>query len=323
MAVYTEVSDTALRDYLALYNIGELVSVKGIAEGVENTNYLLMTDQGRYILTLYEKRVASEDLPFFLGLKEHLSKRGLNCPLPVHQRDGAMIGELAGRPAAIITFLDGAWPKQPEAHHCAELGRSLAQMHVAGEGFALSRKNTLAPADWRPLWEKAAARAAELFPEIAAQVEADLNTLDANWPTDLPQGIIHADLFPDNVFFMSNKLTGMIDFYFACNDALAYDVAICINAWCFSKDGQTFYPENARAIVENYHTIRPLSAEEQTALPILCLGAAMRFALTRLYDWINTPEGSLVVKKDPQDYFNRMVFHREAKDLKAYGLTQL
>jgi homoserine kinase type II len=320
MAVYTDVSDGQLKAFLANYNIGALTSYRGIAEGVENSNFMLHTTKGEFILTLYEKRVSENDLPFFLGLMQHLQQKGLVCPLPVLRNDGSMIGRLAGRPAAIITFLEGTWPRQPNADHCRQLGVALAQMHVAGADFALQRRNGLTLEDWRPLWDKCSEFAESVVPHLVADATGDLADLEAGWPAHLPRGVIHADLFPDNVFFLSDKLSGIIDFYFACTDILAYDVATCLNAWCFDKDGN-YDSAKGTALFEGYQSVRKLSAEEILALPLLARGSALRFMLTRLYDWINTPEGSLVVKKDPQEYSRKMRFHRGVKSAADYGLS--
>jgi homoserine kinase type II len=319
MAVYTDISEIELAAFLRDYAIGELLSYKGIAEGVENSNFLLHAASGAYILTLYEKRVSRDDLPFFIGLMRHLSEKGINCPLPVRRRDGGAIGELAGRPAAIVTFLEGMWMRRPTVEHCREVGKALAAMHLAGRDFTIERPNALSLAGWRPLWERAQPRADEVEKGLAAEVEADLAALEQGWPADLPSGIIHADLFPDNVFFLGKQLSGLIDFYFACNDLLAYDVAICLNAWCFEKD-HSFNLTKGKALLSGYTAVRPLSAAEALALPVLSRGAALRFMLTRLYDWLNTPAGSLVVKKDPLEYLRRMRFHRQVRSPSEYGL---
>jgi homoserine kinase type II len=319
VAVYTDISEIELAAFLRDYEIGELLSYKGIAEGVENSNFLLHTTSGAYILTLYEKRVNRDDLPFFVGLMQHLSEKGINCPLPVRRRDGTAIGDLAGRPAAIVTFLEGMWMRRPTVEHCREVGRALAAMHLAGLDFELPRPNALSVAGWRPLWERARGRADEVEKGLAAEVEADLAVLERNWPADLPSGVIHADLFPDNVFFLGRNLSGLIDFYFACNDLLAYDVAICLNAWCFEKDN-SFNLTKGRALLGGYTAVRPLSSAEAAALPMLAHGSALRFMLTRLYDWLNTPAGSLVVKKDPLEYLRRMRFHRQVRSPSEYGL---
>ncbi|MRG56097.1 homoserine kinase [Phyllobacterium sp. SYP-B3895] len=320
MAVYTDINEIDLARFLKDYEIGELLSYKGIAEGVENSNYLLHTSAGSFILTLYEKRVNSNDLPFFLGLMRHLAGKGISCPLPVNQKSGSSIGELAGRPAAIVTFLEGMWMRRPTVQHCFALGEALARMHIAGEDFPMRRKNALSVEGWRPLWENSRAGADGVEPGLASETEADLAFFEANWPSHLPHGVIHADLFPDNVFFLGNKLSGLIDFYFACTDLLAYDVAVCLNAWCFEKDN-AFNLTKGTALLRGYNSIRPLSADEAANLPILARGSALRFMLTRLYDWLNTPEGSLVVKKDPMEYLRRMRFHRQIKSAQEYGLV--
>lgn len=319
MAVYTDINEGDLGAFLADYDVGELQSYRGIAEGVENSNFLVHTTAGQFILTLYEKRVNRDDLPFFLGLMQHLATHGISCPLPVERRDGKTLGELCGRPAAMVTFLEGIWLRRPQPVHCAEVGRGLAEMHLAGDGFALTRGNSLTLADWRPLWDKAKDHADAIDAALPAETETLLARLEAEWPRDLPQGVIHADLFPDNVFFLGDRLSGFIDFYFACNDAFAYDVAVCLNAWCFERD-HAFNLTKARAMLKAYTAVRPLGQAEAAALPILSAGAALRFMLTRLYDWVMTPEGSLVVKKDPLEYLAKMRFHMGVKSAREYGL---
>lgn len=322
MAVYTDISETELGAFLGQYQIGDLLSYKGIAEGVENSNFLLHTTSGSYILTLYEKRVNPDDLPFFIGLMQHLSRKGIDCPLPVPQTSGATIGDLAGRPAAIVTFLEGMWMRRPTVEHCREVGAALAGLHLAGLDFGPKRANALSVGGWRPLWDRAADRADEVEPGLQKEVEAELALLEAEWPSELPSGVIHADLFPDNVFFLGNRLSGLIDFYFACTDLLAYDVAIGLNAWCFEKDN-SFNLTKGMALLGGYTSVRPLSTQEAAALPILARGSALRFMLTRLYDWLNTPAGSLVVKKDPIEYLRRLRFHRQIKSAAEYGLKDL
>ncbi|MBV2142573.1 homoserine kinase [Falsochrobactrum sp. TDYN1] len=320
MAVYTDINEIELGAFLEQYDIGTLTSYKGIAEGVENTNYLLHTSAGAFILTLYEKRVNRGDLPFFLNLMQHLAQRGLDCPQPVVRRDGAVIGELAGRPAAIVTFLEGVWMRRPTVAHCEAVGEGLAHMHLAGSDFTMRRRNGLTLPDWRPLWDLSKERADTVEPGLVAEAEADLLFLEKNWPTGLPEGVIHADLFPDNVFFLDDKLSGFIDFYFACTDILAYDVAVCLNAWCFEKDF-SFNLTKGTAFLRGYNTVRPLSQAEIEALPILARGAALRFMLTRLYDWLTVPDGSFVTKKDPMEYVRRMRFHRQIRSASEYGLA--
>ncbi|MDX1732681.1 MAG: homoserine kinase [Aurantimonas coralicida] len=318
MAVYTDVSEPQLADFIGAYDIGELLSYKGIAEGVENSNFLLRTTAGTYILTLYEKRVNRSDLPFFVGLMEHLAERGLSCPLPVHTRAGESLGELSGRPAAIFTFLEGMWTRRPAPQHCRAVGEALAGMHGKAADFPLHRRNGLAVADWRPLFESCGDRVDGIEAGLAAEIGAELDFVEANWPADLPKGVIHADLFPDNVFFLSGELSGLIDFYFACNDLLAYDLAIAVCAWCFEQDG-SFNITKGRALIGGYASVRPLSAAELAALPVLCRGAALRFLLTRLYDWLTVPDDSFVTKKDPMEYLGKLRFHRSVKSVSDYG----
>lgn len=320
MAVYTDISEDDLKQFLTEYDVGELTSYKGIAEGVENTNFLLHTTQDPLILTLYEKRVEKADLPFFLGLKQHLFEKGLSCPLPLPRHDGELLGELSGRPAALISFLEGMWLRKPEARHCREVGKALAAMHLAGEGFELKRPNALSVEGWKVLWEKSEARADEVEPGLQQEIRTDLDFLATQWPQDLPDGVIHADLFQDNVFFLGDELSGLIDFYFACNDILAYDVSICLNAWCFEKDG-AYNVTKGKALLEGYQSVRPMSEAELAALPLLARGSALRFFLTRLYDWLTTPEGALVVKKDPLEYLQKLRFHRTISNVGEYGLV--
>jgi homoserine kinase type II len=318
MAVYTDVGVEELSAFLDGYDIGSLLSYKGIAEGVENSNFLLHTTGGAYILTLYEKRVDPRDLPFFIGLMEHLAARGLNCPQPVKDRTGSALGSLAGRPAAIVTFLEGMWVRRPSVAHCGALGEALADLHSKGADFAMRRVNALSVPGWRPLHERAKDRADTVLPGLAATIAQELAFHEANWPKGLPEGVIHADLFVDNVFFLGEKLSGLIDFYFACTDTLAYDVAICLNAWCFETDG-SYNMTKSRALLAGYRSHRALSGAELDALPVLARGAALRFLLTRLVDWLNVPPGALVKPKDPLEYLRKLRFHQAVESARDYG----
>jgi len=321
MAVYTDVAADELAEFLSHYDIGELLSYKGIAEGVENSNFLLHTSAGSFILTLYEKRVARDDLPFFLGLMTHLATHGINCPQPLKNKSGEALSTLAGRPAAIINFLEGVWPRKPNAAHCAGVGQALAKMHLAGRDFKMSRANALSVSGWRPLFEQAASRADEVQHGLGGFIGAELDYLESNvWPKDLPSGVIHADLFPDNVFFLGDKLSGIIDFTFACDDMLAYDIAICLNAWCFESNC-SFNVTKARAFLNAYGRERPLSEPEQNALPLLARGAALRFLLTRLVDFLNVPPGALVRPKDPLEYVRKLRFHQNVAGVGDYGIA--
>ena len=321
MAVYTDVSDEELDSFIASYAVGALTSFKGIAEGVENSNYLVHTENGRYILTLYEKRVSREDLPYFLGLMEHLAARGLTCPLPVRDRQGQALKELAGRPAALITFLDGLWVRRPGIEHCAGLGDALARFHLSGRDFPMVRANSLSLPGWRSLFAAIGSGADRVIAGLSGAIEKELRHLEGHWPDDLPVGVVHADLFPDNVFFLGDKVSGLIDFYFACNDMLAYDIAVCLNAWCFETDG-SFNVTKARALLEAYEKARPLTKAEFDRLPTLARGAALRFLLTRTYDLINTDAGALVKTKDPNEYLRKLRFHQRVKSTREYGLKE-
>ena len=318
MAVYTEVSDEALETFIAGYDLGRVLSFKGIAEGVENSNYLLHADAGQFILTLYEKRVKESDLPFFIGLMEHLAERGVTCPQPVRAKNGEALGRLCGRSAALVTFLDGVWLRRPQAVHCGQVGEALARMHEAGADFALGRPNALGIGGWPPLVAAAAPRADEVAPGLEREMTAELAALQAIWPSGLPGGVIHADLFTDNVFFLGDRLTGLIDFYFACNDSFAYDLGVCLNAWCFEPDG-AFNVSKGMAMIRGYEKRRPLSEAEVEALPILARGSALRFMLTRLVDWLNVPAGAKVTPKNPLEYLTKMRFHRRVVSARDYG----
>jgi homoserine kinase type II len=320
MAVYTDVSADDLTEFLGRYDIGELLSYKGIAEGVENSNFLVHTSAGNFILTLYEKRVAERDLPFFLGLMEHLAARGITCPQPVKNKMGGMLGQIAGRPAAIVTFLDGLWIRKPNAGHCAAVGEALARLHLAAQDFPIRRPNALSVESWRPLYEHAGARGDSVRPGLCNEIVKELDVLEKSWPRNLPAGVIHADLFPDNVFFLGDHLSGLIDFYFACTDMLAFDVAICLNCWCFEPD-HSYNVTKGRALLKGYTKVRALSVEERAALPTLARGAAMRFLLTRLVDWLAVPDGALVKPKDPLEYFRKLRFHQSVKSADDYGVS--
>jgi homoserine kinase type II len=321
MAVYTDVAADELAEFLSGYDIGELLSYKGIAEGVENSNFLLHSTTGYFFLTLYEKRVRLSDLPFFLGLMAHLAQHGITCPQPVKTRSGEALGTLAGRPAAIIDFLEGVWPRKPNAGHCAAVGQALAKLHLAGRDFPMTRVNALSVSGWRPLYEAAATRADTLQHGLRALLSDELDHLETSWPKHLPDGVIHADLFPDNVLFLGDKLSGLIDFYFACNDVLAYDVAICLNAWCFEAD-HSFNVTKARAFLNAYGRERKLSGAEQDALPLLARGAALRILLTRLVDWFDVPPGALVRPKDPLEYVRKLRFQQSVNSIRDYGVEQ-
>jgi homoserine kinase type II len=322
MAVYTEVTDDDLAPLIAQYGLGELLSYKGIAEGVENTNFLVNTTTGTFILTLYERRVNPADLPFFLGLLEHLNKRGISCPQPVRNRNGEVLSQISGRTAAIVTFLEGVWPRRPRTAHCAAVGSALAELHIAGQSFPMVRENALGLTGWHELYDRFSSRADEIAPGLKTLIDYELAYLDRAWPKRLPSGVIHADLFPDNVFFVGETLSGLIDFYFACNDAWAYDLAICLNAWCFEPD-LSFNATKGRALLNAYQSLRPLTAAEYQAFPVLARGAALRFLLTRAHDWLHTDPNALVKPHDPNAYVRRLRFHQEVRQASEYGLEAI
>ena len=320
MAVYTNVSDDQLIEFLKGYDLGAPTAFKGIAEGVENSNFLLETEQGRYILTLYEKRVNEADLPFFIQLIDHLAKGGISCPTPVPNSEGAALGSCAGRPAAIFTFLEGMSVRRPTAHHCAALGEALAAFHQTGQNFTGSRQNSFTLSGMADFYHAIEGDIATIKTDLPNVIEQELADLQSNWPVGLPTGIIHADLFPDNVFFLSNRISGLIDFYFACRDFLILDVAICLNAWCFEPDN-SFNVTKANRLLASYDKIRPITTEEMEALPLIARAAALRFLLTRTHDWLQPSEGALVAKKNPEEYLRKLKFHQSIDNPQSYGLT--
>jgi homoserine kinase type II len=327
MAVYTQVSDEALAEFLSAYDLGAALAFKGIAEGVENSNYYLETEKGRFILTLFEKRVNAAELPYFIGLKQHLAGKGYPCPEPVMGRDGGALRTLEGRPAVIITFLEGLSPRRPNVHQCRALGEGLAKMHLALADFPMTRENSLGPKSWGPLWAGRAGDANTLQSGLSDTVEAAFAEIVRARSSfaDLPRGTIHADLFPDNAFFLGDSFSGAIDFYFACTDVLAYDLAVCLNAWAFDEGNASdasrleFNFSKGAALIAGYQAIRPLRRDELDALPVLSLGSAMRFFLTRLVDWTSTPAGALVRPKNPLEYAARLAFHLRMKGAEGYG----
>ncbi|WP_374595704.1 homoserine kinase [Sphingosinicella sp.] len=313
MAVYTHVPAEDLSAFVARYDIGELVAAKGIAEGVENSNYLIDTTRGRYILTLYEKRVDTADLPYFLALMRHAADKGLPIPRPVEDRAGEALQELAGRPACVIEFLTGISVTEPTPALCHAAGEALGRLHAATADFTGTRPNALGHKGRLELAARCLPRAGEIDPALAALIETEMAFQKAHWPTDLPQGTIHADLFPDNVLALGDTVTGIIDFYFACTDARAYDLAVMHGAWCFSNDGAVFYSQRAEALEAGYRATHPITDAEAAAMPVLRRASALRFLLTRAWDWLNTPPGALVTRKDPMAFARRLLHYREAE----------
>jgi homoserine kinase type II len=310
MAVYTDVSEAALAAFLKGYGIGAPVRLTGILQGIENSNFVLETTSGKYVLTIFERRAAAEDLPYFLGLMAHLAAKGFPAPLPISAANGTVLGEISGKPAAIVTFLAGEWPQDPSPGEAFEAGKALARLHIAAADFAMSRPNTLGADQWAALFAASAGDADEVEAGLAAEIDWRLKTILAAWPQQLPSGAIHADMFPDNLFLKDGQLSGVIDYYFACTDAYAYDLAITLNAWCFGQDNQ-WRQGHCVEMLEGYQSVRPLSAAETAAMPILLQGAAMRFLLTRLYDWLHPRADALANQKDPLQQRAQLRWHQD------------
>lgn len=319
MAVYTDIEGSEFQELLAAYSLGAFKSAQGIAEGVENSNFLLLTDQGPFIATVFEKRVKEGDLPFFMALMEHLATHGIPSPLPIHDKKGKVLQTVQGKKLCIVRFLEGSWPRRVAVDHCAAIGDVLARMHLASQNFGMTRDNAMGLTAWKQLYRQTEEQAHQVAPTLAEEIGTALKLVEQHWPKQLPSGVIHADLFPDNALFQGEELTGLLDFYFACNDFFAYDLAICLNAWCF-EDGWEFNMTKAKALLDGYQKKRALAQEEKDALPMLCAGAALRFLLTRLYDYLNQVSGAVVKVKDPKEYLHKLRFHLQVKDYRGYGL---
>ena len=321
MAVYTIITDAMIDRLLLQYDIGKHRALTGITQGVENTNYKLETDQGHFILTIYEKRVDPADLPFFINLKTHLAEQGYPCPTPVRANDGHVLQNIQGKSMAIVSFLNGTFTASPEPPHCHAAGAVLADMHLKSAHFDMQRPNALGKQAWRPLIEQIKDDVAHTdHSDQMPQIENWLTGIEQNWPDRLPQGVIHGDLFPDNVLFDHTTISGVIDFYFACQDMLAYDLAVMINAWCFDQP-QRFNPDKAKALVTGYTSNRSLQDDERKAMLVLARGAALRFYLTRLYDWIHTPTDAQVKPHNPDDYWHRLIFLHSMDDPAEIGVS--
>ncbi len=318
MAVYTDLGAETLAELIASYDVGELVSAKGIAEGISNSNWLVETSgthgqSARYILTMYERRIETADLPFFLGLLDHLAARGCAVPATIHDRAGASWRELDGKAVALIEFLPGVSPSRPTAAQAHAVGEALARVHLAARAFPLARRDRLDPAANRDTLRRyGTAQLASIASELAETIPLADATVDG-WPENLPRSIIHSDLFPDNVLMRGERVTGLIDFYFACNGMMAYDLAVTHAAWCFDHTGARFAAQVGQALLAGYESIRPLLPDERTALPLLAEGACLRFVASRAEDWLDASEGAQVMRKDPMDFLRRWQFYRDAQ----------
>ena len=317
MAVYTKLEHQEVRQFLEQYNINNFKDYKGITEGVENTNYLIKTSEQDYILTIYEKRVDENDLPFFIKLLSYLSENKFPCPKPIANKNNEKINRIKNKNAALVTFLNGQSKNKITSEECFEIGKITAQLHEITKKFDINRKNNLSIENWESIFEKTIKQKIDLDESIIKKTKNYLNFLKDKWPKNLPQGIIHADLFPDNIFFTNNKVSGIIDFYFACNDFFAYEIAICINSLCFDNNS-TFNMTKAKNLIDGYTYIRTLSEDEKKYLPILSMGAAMRFFLTRLYDFYHTDNKADVKIKDPFEYLKKIEFHSTIKNFNEY-----
>jgi homoserine kinase type II len=317
MAVYTKLEHQEVRQFLEQYNINNFKDYEGITEGVENTNYLIKTSEQDYILTIYEKRVDENDLPFFIKLLSYLSENKFPCPKPIANKNNEKINRIKNKNAALVTFLNGQSKNKITSEECFEIGKITAQLHEITKKFDINRKNNLSIENWESIFEKTIKQKIDLDESIIKKTKNYLNFLKDKWPKNLPQGIIHADLFPDNIFFTNNKVSGIIDFYFACNDFFAYEIAICINSLCFDNNS-TFNMTKAKNLIDGYTSIRTLSEDEKKYLPILSMGAAMRFFLTRLYDFYHTDNKADVKIKDPFEYLKKIEFHSTIKNFNEY-----
>ena len=320
MAVYTKLSDNHLKEFLLKYNLGKLLNYSGIQEGIENTNYFIQTDLGKYILTVYEKRVDEKDLPFFMGLMRNLFDARFPSPEPIINKNGNYITEILNKKAAVVSFLGGTVKKNLSPGNCYEVGAHTAKLHLITKKLSVKRENKLSIDSWKNIYKNVKEECSKIHPNLIKIIEQNLDEIENKWPKNIPAGIIHADLFPDNIFFKGNKLTGIIDFYFSCYDFYAFEIAICLNALCFEgkKENLSFNVTKAKKFIDGYSSIRKLSEEEKDSLKILSQGAAMRFLLTRVFDYLNLIEGALVKIKDPIEYLKRLEFHNNVKNYQDY-----
>ena len=320
MAVYTKLSENNLKDFFSKYNLGKLLKFRGIQEGIENSNYFVKTDSGKFILTVYEKRVEEKDLPFFMGLMKNIFNENFPSPEPIINKNGNYITEIFGKKAAVVSFLEGTSKKNLTPGNCHEVGIYTAKLHTITKNLNIKRTNRLSVNSWRLIYRKIQRDCSKIYPDLTKIIERNLEVIEDQWPKNIPRGIIHADLFPDNIFFKGSKLTGIIDFYFSCYDFYALEIAICLNALCFEgkNENLSFNVTKAKKFIDGYSSIRKLAEEEKESLKILCHGAAMRFLLTRVFDYLNLTEDALVKIKDPVEYLKRLEFHNSVKNYQDY-----
>jgi len=320
MAIYTKLNKDNLKDFFSKYNLGKLISYKGIEEGIENTNYLIKTTEGKFILTIYEKRVQENDLPFFIGLMKNLFNANFKSPEPIINKNGSYISEILNKKAAVVSFIDGNSKKVLSPENCFLVGVETAKLHMITKKLSIKRKNRLSVESWKNIYNKVSKDCSKIHTSLPKIIEKNLEEIEKNWPKNIPSGIIHADLFPDNIFFKNNKFTGIIDFYFSCYDFYAFEIAICLNALCFEgkNENLSFNVTKAKKYIDGYSTIRKLTEDEKKSLKILCQGAALRFLLTRVFDYLNLIDGAIVKIKDPVEYLKRLEFHNNVKNYQDY-----
>ena len=320
MAVYTKLSDNTLKEFFYKYNLGKLLTYQEIKEGIENTNYFIQTEKGKFILTLYEKRIEEKDLPFFISLMRNLFDKNFPSPEPIINKNGSYISEVSGKKSAVVSFLDGESKKNLSPENCHDVGIYAAKLHSITKGLSGKRQNKLSVNSWRNIFNKVKNDCSKIHSNLPSIIETNLDIIEKKWPKNIPSGIIHADLFPDNIFFKNNELSGIIDFYFSCNDFYAFEIAICLNALCFEgkNENLSFNVTKAKRFIEGYSSVRKLGEDEKECLKILCQGAAIRFLLTRVFDYLNLIEGAVVKIKDPIEYLKRLEFHNNVKNYQDY-----
>ena len=320
MAVYTKLSENKLKEFFLKYNLGQLISYKEIKEGIENTNYFIQTESGKFILTLYEKRVEEKDLPFFISLMRNLFDKNFPSPEPMVNKNGNYISEISGKKAAVVSFLDGQAKKILNPDDCYEVGVYTAKLHVITKNLTGKRENKLSINSWRNIYNKVKNDCSKIHPNLTSVIEKNLDEIEKYWPKNIPAGIIHADLFADNIFFRDKKVSGIIDYYFSCFDFYAFEIAICLNALCFEgkKENLSFNVTKAKKFIDGYSSVRKLELDEKNSLKILCQGAAIRFLLTRVFDYLNLIDGAIVKIKDPVEYLKRLEFHDSVSNYQDY-----
>ena len=320
MAVYTKISEKKLKEFFLKYNLGKLLDYKEIKEGIENTNYFIQTEKGKFILTLYEKRVEEKDLPFFISLMKNLFDKKFPSPEPIINKNGNYISEILKKKAAVVSFLEGNTKEFLNPNDCHEVGINIARLHLITKDLTSKRENKLSVNSWRKIYNKVKKDCPKIHLNLPKVIEKNLDEIEKNWPKNIPSGIIHADLFPDNIFFKDDEISGIIDYYFSCYDFYAFEIAICLNALCFEgrNENLSFNVTKAKKFIDGYSSIRKLTEKEKNSLMILCQGAAMRFLLTRVFDYLNLIEGAIVKIKDPVEYLKRLEFHDSVKNYQDY-----